>query len=214
MGSGILSLLIAITSILSVCDYGEVNKNNSSIQVNVEELETVKGNQDVQIASVNVKSSRLKLNNVPLSNELLDFIYYHTTKSEIDYVTFVALIKTESSFNSNHINYNTNNTNDKGIAQVNSENVAGLTKTVKKKYGIEKVDIFNPYHNTLLAIEELLESRDYFKDTYSDKDLDIAMFGAYNFGNFGMKEFIRKNGHMQTQYIERLSKNKKSLLGE
>lgn len=214
MGSGILSLLIAISSILSVCDNGEVNKIKNSNQVSVEKQEIVKNKQEVQIATVHVKSDRPELRNVPLSDELLDFIYYHTAKNDIDYAMFVALLKTESNFDSQLINYNSNGTTDSGLVQMNSVNVKRLSEVIKHKYDIDNVDLFNPYHSVLLGVEELLESREYWKDTYANGKLETAMFGSFNYGNFGYKRFVQNNGHMQTNYIKKLIKNKNLLLGE
>lgn len=152
---------------------------------------------------IDSNSERPVLQHVELDEQLQDFIYEQTTKNDIDYEMFIALIKTESNFDPKLVYHNTNGTTDHGLVQMNSANIERLSA----KLNLDKVDVYNPYHSVLLGIEELKESREYWEDTYSGEKLDQVMFMSFNMGNYGMKKFIRKNGFMDSRYMKKIKKN-------
>lgn len=148
------------------------------------------------------------ISSVPLSADILKFIWEKTNEKGVDYLSFLALIKTESNFNPELIYYNDNGTIDYGLVQINSANI----KRLSKKIGIKKVDVFNPYHNIMLGLEELMESREYWKREYAGDNLDLVMYMSYNMGNYGSRKFIKKHGLIDSQYIRKLKKNRETLL--
>lgn len=160
--------------------------------------------QEVTTASVEEPShERPELQNVELAEPLQEFIYEQTMQNDIDYTMFMALIKTESNFDPELVYHNDNGTTDHGLVQMNSVNI----KRLSAKLNLEQVDVYNPYHSVLLAIEELKESREYWEDTYSGDQLEQVMFMSYNMGNYGMKKFIRKNGFVDSRYMKKLKQN-------
>ncbi|NKI19850.1 transglycosylase SLT domain-containing protein [Paenibacillus dendritiformis] len=163
--------------------------------------------KEVRIQSASEKSEapvRPRIPSVKLPEEVLDVIWKETSKKNIDYMTFLALIKVESNFNAELVHSNPNGTEDYGLVQMNSVNVSRLSKAI----GRPNLDMFEPKDNILLGLAELLECRAYWQDDYKGDDLEKAMLLAYNRGRYGSKRWIQDKGTLDSAYTKRVLNTK------
>ncbi|MFW5433200.1 transglycosylase SLT domain-containing protein [Paenibacillus apiarius] len=148
---------------------------------------------------------RPNIPSVTLSDEVLDMIWKETRAEGINYYTFLALIKAESNFDAKTVYHNDNGTTDYGLVQMNSRNVGRLAKEIR----VSNLDVFNPDHNIRLGIEELIECREYWEDTYQGEKLEKAMLLAYNRGRAGSERWIDNKGTIDSSYTKKVMKYKK-----
>ncbi len=120
---------------------------------------------------------------VSLDDELQEYIFNLSTSYGIDFDFVMALIESESSFQTDVIS----KTNDYGLMQINKINHAWL----KEEIGIK--DFTNPYDNVRAGLYIL---RGLF-DRYGDNPHQVLM--AYNMGENGAKKLWDK-GVYQTPY--------------
>ncbi|MCY9517234.1 transglycosylase SLT domain-containing protein [Paenibacillus apiarius] len=153
---------------------------------------------------------RPNIPSVTLSDEVLDMIWKETRAEGINYYTFLALIKAESNFDAKTVYHNDNGTTDYGLVQMNSRNVGRLAKEIR----VSNLDVFNPDHNIRLGIEELIECREYWEDTYQGEKLEKAMLLAYNRGRAGSERWIDNKGTIDSSYTKKVMKYKKHFAQE
>ncbi len=120
---------------------------------------------------------------VPLDDEVQEYIFNLSTSYGIDFDLIMALIELESSFSTDVVS----ETNDYGLMQINKINHAWL----KEKIGVK--DFTNPYDNVRAGLYIL---RGLF-DRYGDNPHQVLM--AYNMGENGAKKLWNK-GVYQTPY--------------
>ncbi len=120
---------------------------------------------------------------VPLDYELQEYIFNLSTSYGIDFNLVMALIKTESSFQTNV----KSKTNDYGLMQINECNHDWLSE----KLGIKNFN--NPYDNVRAGLYIL---RGLF-DRYGDDTHKVLM--AYNMGESGARKLWDK-GVTETNY--------------
>ncbi len=120
---------------------------------------------------------------IPLDDELQEYIFNLSTSYGIDFDFVIALIESESSFQTDVIS----KTNDYGLMQINKINHAWL----KEEIGIK--DFTNPYDNVRAGLYIL---RGLF-DRYGDNPHKVLM--AYNMGENGAKKLWDKEVY-QTPY--------------
>lgn len=120
---------------------------------------------------------------VPLSEELQDYIREKCTEYEVPMELVIALIDKESSFRSDVVS----TTNDYGLMQINKCNHQWLSSTL----GIR--DFLDPMENVLCGIYML---SDHLDDT--DGDIELALM-MYNCGEGGAKR-LWGNGIYSTSY--------------
>lgn len=120
----------------------------------------------------------------------------YSEKEGIDTSLLVALMKTESNFNPNAINYNYNGSVDRGICQLNSKTFAGLSKD----------DFYDPETNIKTAASFLhwcLENTDYNL---------VRALACYN---AGWGNVTNENvGDLTLNYIQKITTYKKSFEDE
>lgn len=163
--------------------------------------------KEVHIQSASAKNeapARPHIPSIKLPDEVLDLIWKETRKKNIDYMTFLALIKVESNFDTDLVHSNPNGTEDYGLVQMNSVNVSRLSKAI----GRPNLDMFEPKDNILLGLAELLECRAYWQDKYKGDSLEKAMLLAYNRGRYGSKRWIQDKGTLDSAYTKRVLKAK------
>ncbi|MBG9793587.1 hypothetical protein ABD76_14250 [Paenibacillus dendritiformis] len=158
----------------------------------------------IQSAAKSEAPVRPHIPSIKLPDEVLDLIWKETRKKNIDYMTFLALIKVESNFDTDLVHSNPNGTKDYGLVQMNSVNVSRLSKAI----GRSNLDMFEPKDNILLGLAELLECRAYWKDKYKGDELEKAMLLAYNRGRYGSKRWIQNKGTLDSAYTKRVLKAK------
>ncbi|MDK8179394.1 transglycosylase SLT domain-containing protein [Paenibacillus sp. UMB4589-SE434] len=157
-----------------------------------------------EVSVLGTSSMRPDVPSIKLPEDVLDMIWDETNKEGINYYTFLGLIKAESNFDGHTVYHNDNGTSDYGLVQMNSRNVSRLAKEIE----VAKIDVFNPQHNVLLGIEELIECRAYWEGEYEGKQLEKAMLLAYNRGRAGSKKWIDNKGIMDSSYTKKVLKYK------
>lgn len=157
-----------------------------------------------------IEETRPYISQISLDEELLDFIWEEANKVDIDYFTFLALIKVESDFDPDLVHRNSNGTKDYGLVQMNSANIFRLSKEIENP----TPDIFKPKDNILLGLAELLECRAYWQDNYKGDDLEKAMLLAYNRGRYGSKRWIQDKGTLDSAYTRKVLNYKKAYQNE
>lgn len=123
---------------------------------------------------------------IPLSQELIDFIWEMSQKYEIEYELIVAVIAIESDFKTDCIS----NTNDYGLMQINKSN----HKWLKKQFGF--TDFTDPYQNIEAGCIIL-------KDCFNNlTDYHAALMG-YNMGQTRARNLI-KQGKYSSKYSRKV----------
>lgn len=117
---------------------------------------------------------------IPLSNELQEYIHQLCEEYNLAYSFIIALIDTESNFNSDVVSA----TDDYGLMQINACN---------HKEGFDYLD---PYDNVTMGIEMLSDLAEKYDDVES-----VLM--AYNFGEAGAKK-LWKQGVYSTNYTKKV----------
>ncbi|WP_019420069.1 transglycosylase SLT domain-containing protein [Paenibacillus sp. OSY-SE] len=168
--------------------------------VKAEQIKT----KEVSVLGVS-DNRRPNIPSVTLSDKVLDIIWKETSAEGINYYTFLALIKAESNFDAETVYHNDNGTTDYGLVQMNSRNIGRLAKEIH----VSNLDVFNPDHNIRLGIEELIECREYWEDTYQGEKLEKAMLLAYNRGRAGSERWINNKGTIDSSYTKKVMKYKK-----
>lgn len=111
---------------------------------------------------------RLVLEPVAVPERYQQYLHDLCVEYFVPYIVVARLIKIESNFNKNALGYNTNDTYDIGIAQVNSE----YLDYFKLKYF--EFDPFDPYQSLKFCVNHLSSL---YKDT-NDWYLAVAAYNA------------------------------------
>lgn len=117
---------------------------------------------------------------VPLSNDVQEYIHTLCEEYNLAYSFIIALVATESNFNSDIISA----TDDYGLMQINACNHR------------EGFDYLDPYDNITMGIEMLSD----LAEKYSDVE---SVLVAYNLGEAGAKE-LWKQGVYSTDYTKKV----------
>ncbi len=142
---------------------------------------------------------------IPLSNDLLDFIWDQSKKYGIEFEIVLALLKTESNFNPKAVSYN--NTS-RGITQLNSNTYPWIAKEL----GIKNFNVYNPYHNIKASVWYLNYLKQYWIDRgYSQKQAKELMLLAYNKGIGNARKHLRQYGS-GSNYTTKIFENKNKII--
>lgn len=117
---------------------------------------------------------------IPLSNEMQEYIYTLCEEYNLAYSFIIALIDTESNFKTDVVSA----TDDYGLMQINACNHR------------EGFDYLDPYDNVTMGIEMLSDLAEKYDDVES-----VLM--AYNFGEAGAKK-LWKQGIYSTDYTKKV----------
>ncbi|ALS22190.1 transglycosylase SLT domain-containing protein [Paenibacillus naphthalenovorans] len=148
------------------------------------------------------ESKRPEINNIPLSSELLDYIYELCNEYEIPYTLALAIMAVESGFNPKAISP----TSDYGIAQINKSNIHNFARAT----GIENVDPLNPKHNIQMQVYYLSYLKQKWSDPkykFSEEQKYFMTVLAYNRGETKALEWVRNNG-WNNAYVRSVTKVK------
>lgn len=117
---------------------------------------------------------------IPLSNDVQEYIHTLCEEYNLAYSFIIALVATESNFNSDIISA----TDDYGLMQINACNHR------------DGFDYLDPYDNVTMGIEMLSD----LAEKYSDVE---SVLMAYNLGEAGAKE-LWKQGIYSTDYTKKV----------
>lgn len=121
---------------------------------------------------------------VPLNDDVQEYLHTMCEDNNIAYSFIIALIETESNFNSDSVS----GTDDYGLLQIN---------TCNHKEGFDYLD---PYDNITMGIEMLSDLAKKYDDVES-----VLM--AYNLGEAGAKK-LWNQGIYSTEYTEKVLEKK------
>lgn len=119
---------------------------------------------------------------VPISEDLQEFIFYLSEGYEIDFTFVMALIQQESSFRADAIS----ESNDYGLMQVNEKNHALITETL----GV--TDFLEPYNNVRSGMFIL-------RKLFEKYETPEKVLMAYNLGESGAAR-LWENGIFEINY--------------
>lgn len=139
---------------------------------------------------------------VPLSEDWQKLIWETSKQEEVDYDLILALMKNESNFDFDAINYNTNGTFDSGILQVNSSN----RKWVNELAG-RKIDLKNDEDAMLAGILIFKYYYSAWEETAPKDKLVFYALESYNKGIGGWK----KMGKPITKYSKRIVEDSQNI---
>jgi hypothetical protein len=138
--------------------------------------------------------------NIPLSDELLDYIYDLCEKNDIPYTLILAIAGVESDYDFNAVS----RTHDFGMMQVHSTNI----KDFAQEAGIENVDPFNPKHSVQMAMVYLKYLKNYWNQyDMSEEQKFFCVVLSYNIGENKVIDYIKKCGYNNT-YVSKVEKLK------
>lgn len=143
----------------------------------VESNETnLKDEKEVETLSTN---KRPEYSDIPLEEEVLDYLYLKSEEYEISYELMLAIADVESDFGRDTYGKNKDGTYDSGLLQVNSSNLKWLSKLA----GIKNVDPQNYKHNIDMAVALFDYERQYWRDLeYSEEDVFWLSIYGYHRG--------------------------------
>jgi len=128
---------------------------------------------------------------IPLDEEIQEYIYNLCEEIDLEFELALALFKLESNFNHNTINHNNNNTYDIGIGQLNSKYFIEYGE----RAGIENFDPYNIKHNIKASLYGLKHYIDYWSNKgLKDEELTKMALLSYNRGLNGAKNYRKKYG--------------------
>ncbi len=123
------------------------------------------------------------------SKELPEIIIKYSQKYKLSPTLLLALIKTESNFNKNAVNYNYNGTIDRGLCQLNSNTFSGY----------KKEQFFDPEFNVDKAAE-------FLKWCLSQSENNVIIALAYYNAGIGTV-FNESVGETTLNYINKIIEN-------
>lgn len=128
--------------------------------------------------------------NIPLSEELQVFTYAECEKRKLSYEMVLAIMWTESKMDITAVNYNSDDSVDGGILQINSNTADALAQEI----GIENFEPSDPYTNIQVGVYYLSILRDNFSQEFSDEDTFSTVCVAYNRGGNNTMRSIKQHG--------------------
>lgn len=160
---------------------------NKPVNLSLKEKQEIKDDIVVKEDKDDVKVEKYYYD-IPLSEELQDYIFITSSEYNVPVELILALIHTESNFNSKIIS----STNDYGLCQINKINHEWLSKEL----GV--TDFLDEKQNILCGIFMLSE-----KLKITNNDVNLALM-CYNCGDTGAKKLWKK-GIYSTIYSEKVA---------
>lgn len=166
-------------------------------------LNDIKKEDKTNVSSIELPIPKVKtrpeITNIPLEDNLLDYIWNKSINNGLPYELLLAIAKVESNFNVNTESH----TNDSGLFQIHSR----TGKWIAKELGINKYDLSDPYTSTDFAVYYLIFLQETWKGKgLSEEDLFNAIIISYNRGVSGASKYIKKNGTKNNGYLKKINK--------
>jgi hypothetical protein len=148
-----------------------------------------------------------RLLSIPLNEELQTYIFETSKKYDESYMFVMAIMYTESSFNTKAKYKNqTDNYYSIGLMQLNERYI----KEFKVLTGIEDFDIYNLKMNIEGGIAKISALREQWieRGVTSDEDLFLAITNSYNKGFGAYKSDVSNRGFFSRDYDRKVIRNK------
>lgn len=133
---------------------------------------------------------------VPMNEELQEFVFYMAAAYDIDFTFVMALIQQESNYNA----YVVSATNDYGLMQINQQNHTYL----KEQLGIS--DFLNPYDNIRAGMFTL-------RNLFDKYETPSKVLMAYNMGETGASR-LWDQGVFESKYSKSILQIQQELNAE
>ena len=189
----------AITEQLPLFFYEDSLEQKAFAEEKVKELE------ETRSTKINENLNTLISKYNKSKNEVQELLKLYAKKYEVPASYVFAVAETESNFNYNVINYNTNGTVDRGVMQINS----GIAPYLAKALGIDYLEglEFYPDFNIEMGVKYLRS----IMDSKENPDLDF-IFTSYSKGVTEANKLYEETGSHKSDYsikaIEKLEKYK------
>jgi hypothetical protein len=181
----------------------------SNVEVGVENLEQFI--QDFSVIPQAVKDEYygdFVLLDIPLSEELQNYIFETSKKYDIDYMLIMSIFATESEFKSYNKSKNqVGGGSSIGIGQLNENYI----KWFGELTSIENFDIYNDRNNIEGSIAVLKFYNDYWRNNaegISEEELWFFTLNSYNMGIDGFKKYMKNTGKINREYDRKVLENK------
>jgi|HigsolmetaGSP11D_1036233.scaffolds.fasta_scaffold01739_16 soluble lytic murein transglycosylase-like protein len=146
------------------------------------------------------QNKRPFIKDIPLSDEILDYLWEKCEENDISYTLVLAIIKQESNFNVN----STSKTKDFGLMQIHNS----TGKWIAEELGIENVDFHDYKQNIDIGIWYLKNLRDSWREKgLSEEQVFNLTVISFHRGVEGTYNYIKKNGY-NDPYLRNIKKYK------
>jgi soluble lytic murein transglycosylase-like protein len=153
-----------------------------------------------QVKIENVVDKRPNVKGVPLSDDVLDYMYEMSIKYDVAYSLLLSLADVESSFNPKAVS----SANCVGLLQLRPS----TAKRIAKDLGVKKYNLKNPKDSILFGTYYIDYLRDqWLSKGYSEEDAYVLTIISYNRGIAGANEWVKEHG-FKNKYYEKIDKKK------
>ncbi len=162
----------------------------------------------VEVAEIDIteEEKAIPQYNIPLDEELQQYIYGLCEEYGIEYELFLALMHHESKFDNNVVGKNKTST-DHGLTQINSRNKKWINELADRE-----LDITNEKDNILAGVLIYNHYKNYWKDEgYEGLELQQRALLSYNRGLNGAKKYMASRG-LNAGYIKKVMESKDIIL--
>jgi soluble lytic murein transglycosylase-like protein len=217
----IAATIITIVSTLIIANVGESEKfigekKNSNIEVkskmlNFYEYKAKMKDEVKRVAEVKEQEeNKIEKNKrpilavkIPLSDEILDYIFEQSEVYEIPYTLVLSVMNVESEFEKDEISP----TKDYGLMQISHRNI----KWISEELGIGNPKPLDEKQNVLMGIWYLRHVKDYWSEKgIPDEQMFTIMCLSYNRGLMGARNWIRQHG-WDNDYVNKVLEYKEML---
>jgi hypothetical protein len=139
-----------------------------------------------------------------INEDIQKYLYNKCKENNWEYELILSLIKQESDFNIEGINYNNNGTVDIGLVQINSSNVEWL----KKATGNKNFSPYNPYNSIDACLINLNSIKNFWvnEDIKDENILLLHCLNSYNMGIQGFKNYKINTSSISREYDKKIKK--------
>jgi uncharacterized protein YlaN (UPF0358 family) len=193
-----LAIIIVIGAAFLIHQSGNVSEAKTNENLNIKLVDVDKTmkvfyelHKKVEVVKVveevKVEVKRPTIPNIPLSDEVLDYIWKKSLDSDFSYELLLAFAKVESDFNQNL----TSRTRDHGMFQIHS----GTDKFIAKQLGLTRFNLIDVYTNTNFAVYYLTYLREQYRSQgMSEEEVFPYTIVSFNRGIRGANNYIAKHG--------------------
>ena len=186
----LFAIAFYVSLVVILFSFAESKTTAIAKNVSSDELKNVQAKNNGLFSKEDVK---LKYYTDLIENEdIAKLAITYSEKEGIETSLLVALMKTESNFNPNAINYNYNGSVDRGLCQLNNKTFPNLSKQ----------DFYNPETNIKIAASFL---------NWCLRNSDYNLVRALAYYNAGWGNVTNENvGDLTLNYIQKITTYKKS----